>query len=146
MGLSDVSVLPIYFTKGHNRDAGWHREAKCLGASADPGHPFYRAWYADERKPFVMSDGTTVPGAEMAAHALNECGMCPAQWDCARWAVEVHEDYGIWAMRWDDLKWLRSQSDVFNIIESARAKHRTVQVTVVQLRARRTQAASTIPA
>lgn len=139
-----MSALPKYFTKGHDRDITWHHEAKCRGVSTDPGHPFFRAWYADERKPFSLPDGTTVPGIQMADHALNECGMCPAQWDCAREAIEVQEDYGIWAMRWDDLKWLKTQADALGVIEEARTEHRTVQGVVVQLRARRTEAATTI--
>lgn len=144
MGYSDVSGLPAYFTKGHNRDSEWHERARCRGASADPGHPFYQAWYARENRYHTMPDGTRIPGVEMVGYALNECGMCPAQWDCARWAVEVSEDYGTWAMAFDDLRWLKTQADAISIIESARSKGLTVQVTVRSRRARRTRRVTTI--
>lgn len=127
--------MPVYFTKGQNQDRVWKQEGLCRGAASDPTNAFYQAWYAEERKVHVMPDGTRIRGAEMVAVALNTCGMCPAQWDCASWALRVDEDYGTWGMKIGDLKWLKTQPDALDIIEAARAAGEIVQAAVGRARA-----------
>lgn len=72
-------------------------------------------------------DGQTYDGATQEAKALRVCRDCPQQWLCGRWAVEVEEDAGTWAMPLKMLRWLRRQPDAESIIDHARVNDIAVQ-------------------
>lgn len=79
----------------------------------------------------VIIAGSPVSGRELVKLALLWCHGCPAQWDCARYAVQGLCQAGTWSMRITALKAL--QGDIpaaLELIEEAEASGTPVQVAV----------------
>ncbi len=138
-GSVDVEDLPVGYTRGHNKPIGWHDEARCRSdaisraSSKKGGLPSLWLVKTDETYVFV---GRRTSGAKLIELALLECAMCPVQWDCARFAVQVREPLGTWAMSIEDREWLQDQpidADVF--IKQAESDCRPIQHAVRDARA-----------
>jgi len=131
-GYADGATPPSYVTRAYRFDDSWKDDAVCRGHNK-PGSPFQHAWTADPSNRYTIGEGDgakTVTGQMLLDVGLTFCAMCPAQWDCAIWAINVGERTGTWGMLYDDLIWLREQKNPINIIESARGKGASVQVAV----------------
>lgn len=70
----------------------------------------------------------------MIKMALMVCASCPAQYDCAEYAVVGMMRAGTWAMGITNLTWLQSQTDALNIIAYTRRKQLNVNTHVNQRR------------
>lgn len=79
-------------------------------------------------------DGTVdeLRGSEMQKLALLTCFSCPAQYDCATYALEAGMLAGTWAMKAVDLAWLQKldRSAALRIVGRARRTRVAVQVVV----------------
>lgn len=82
-------------------------------------------------------DGRKYNGAVMEGKAMPLCRVCPQQWNCARWAIEVDEPIGTWGIPYSLLRWLKKQPDSLMIVDSAAAQHVTVEAHVLTIKARR---------
>lgn len=76
-------------------------------------------------------------GEDMERIAVPICHSCAQQWLCARWAIEVDERTGTWAMPYERLKWLKRQTDALAIIDSARVNEIPVDTAVQVIRRHR---------
>lgn len=103
------------------------RRAECLHyQKADPAEmPKPTPWQVARHQ---VVDG--ISGAELIRMALTVCWSCPAQYDCARFAVEGLMVAGTWAMDIGDLKWLQAQDDGVEFVLMAEALGEPVQVVV----------------
>lgn len=115
-GYTDGATPPSYVTRAYHFDVTWQKQALCLGHNK-PGSPFQHAWTTD-------SDPTLIEVA------LTFCQMCPVQWDCTTWALDVEERTGTWGISYDDLLWLRKRRFPYRLIEEARGRGEAVQVAV----------------
>lgn len=137
--ISTTSNNPVLksATCAQGQDATWKAKAQCLGKSNNPKSPFYEAWYTEAGKVHELHDGTKVSGKVLTEVALTFCAMCPVQWECATWAINVDEPYCVWGASYEDIEWLqkrgaeRARSD----IEGARKRGEAVQVMIRKLRA-----------
>lgn len=68
--------------------------------------------------------------------ALMVCQNCEAQYECAKYAVEGKMAAGTWAMRIDDLLWLRTQSNSLQILEATEQVGESVQRAIPMVRSR----------
>jgi len=64
------------------------------------------------------------------AMALMVCRNCPAQYDCARFAIAADEKWGTWAMPLEDLKRLKKDPWAARTIDVAEELGTPVQVAV----------------
>jgi len=137
-GYTDGATPPSYVTRAYAFDTEWQREAVCRGHNK-PGSPFKDAWTTEPSSMHILGEG---PGAKVVSGqmlidiALTFCAMCPVQWDCTTWALDVEERIGTWGITYDDLGWLRLQRSPHRIVEAARAKEIPVQVYVASRRHR----------
>ena len=79
----------------------------------------------DERRrsPWTVKESDTVmgiTGKEMVAFALSGCRICPAQYDCAVFAIETEAAEGTYSMPIEQMLKLRRRGDAIAIIEVAR--------------------------
>jgi hypothetical protein len=97
-------------------DTSWKDEAHCRKGSRPDDLPYF-AWTVEpkDRGPLLLGR----PAAAWIALALMECRNCPAQYGCARFAIEVGEQWGTWAMPIEELKWLRKHFRHDTIIDTA---------------------------
>ena len=58
------------------------------------------------------------------------CAGCPAQYQCALWAIEVKEESGTWSMEHNHLLWVIRQDDSEAIVHKAKIAGEPVQVAV----------------
>ena len=110
--------FPTYILKVLGRDWSWMEHGACRG------HELAR------KKAWTCLPGDEVNGIEggdLIKAALLVCRICPQQYLCALWAVEVEEESGTWAMPHNDLLWLIRQPDAEGIIHEARVKGLAVQ-------------------
>lgn len=84
----------------------------------------------------IAVGGAKYVGAELIAYAEAVCELCPAQWACARYAIETEQQFGTWAMSMESLSWLRSSGgvDPLVLIDHADSEDVPVQVAVSRLR------------
>ncbi|MBT8241663.1 MAG: WhiB family transcriptional regulator [Acidimicrobiia bacterium] len=118
--------FPTYILKVLGKDRTWMDNGSCRN------HELARrnAWTCrsgDDPIPFGDID---LDPKELIEAALMICAGCPAQYQCALWAVEVREESGTWSMKHDHLLWLIRQDDSEAIIHMARIDHEPVQVAV----------------
>ena len=115
------------------RDRTWMPDGLCR--KNHPDTPA-KAWSCDESEKVVIA-GATVTAYRAQKAAVGVCFSCPAQWDCARFAVEGAEECGVWGMIMRDLRWLLASGlDGVALIEGARKRGVPVQVMVGRLRTR----------
>lgn len=137
-GYTDGATPPSYVTRAYAYDDEWKRQAVCRGHNK-PGSPFKDAWTTDPATMHIIGEGPAakvVSGQMLIDIALTFCAMCPVQWDCTTWALEVGERIGTWGVTYDDLLWLRERRDPLRIVETARASGTAVQVAVATRRHR----------
>jgi hypothetical protein len=80
-------------------------------------------WNIDTTGPReVQLLGIKVEAAEVEALACLICNSCPAQYDCAIYAIKARESAGTWAMRNDWLRVLqaRGEDEAIAFVEQAR--------------------------
>jgi hypothetical protein len=118
--------FPTYILKVLGKDRTWMDNGACRG------HHLARknAWTCRPGDEPVTFDDIELDPKELIEAALMICGTCPAQYQCALWAVEIKEESGTWAMKHDHLLWLIRQPDSEAIIHQARIAREPVQVTV----------------
>jgi len=123
-------------TCAQGQDDSWKQQALCLGKSNNPNSPFYEAWYTDPWRVHTLHDGTKISGATLTEVALQFCAMCPVQWDCATWAINVEEPYCVWGASHEDIEWLQRKRSTraAGDIERARREGTAVQVMVRKLK------------
>ena len=109
---------PAYVLRARGRDRSWMSQGSCS--------PENRSWSVGKMTWMVprgetrVVDGVKYVGDEQERIALKICGTCPMQWQCARWAVEVQEASGTWAMPLNSLRWMLKQDDALLIVDNAR--------------------------
>lgn len=94
------------------------------------------AWVIPAGETLVVQ-GHRYTGTVMEAKALPLCRICPQQWSCTRWAIEVDEPTGTWGIAYSLLKWLKKQPDSLMIVDSAAARHATVETHVLGVKSHR---------
>lgn len=68
-----------------------------------------------------------ISGSELVKYALILCSNCPAQYDCATFAVKATMIAGTWSVPITQLRWLQNQPDALDMIEQAREDDVPVQ-------------------
>lgn len=117
--------FPTYIVKVLGLDRTWMDQGSCRNHELARK----RAWTCRPSETVVIA-GVRLDPKELIEAALMICSTCPAQYQCARWALDVREESGTWGMRHDDLLWLSRQPDGPEIIDEAEAEERPVQVVV----------------
>lgn len=127
-----IDDLGHLITAAYGLDRDWDAEAHCrpehyVKASKTIPSP----WQFDpnQKVTYTNSDGreTVIKGRDMIEAALLVCHSCPAQYDCATYAVQAEVLAGTWAMRIYDLTWLRRQPNWRELIADARRRRRPLQ-------------------
>lgn len=118
--------FPTYILKVLGKDRDWIYNGACRG------HDLARttAWTCRPGDDPVPFDGIKLDPKELIKAALMICAGCPAQYQCALWAIEVREEAGTWGMEHNHLLWLIRQDDSEAIIHQAKLDHEPVQVAV----------------
>ena len=118
--------FPTYILKVLGKDRSWMDNGACRG------HDLARrnAWTCRKADGVVEFDGVKLDPKELIEAALMICAGCPAQYQCALWAVEVKEESGTWGMEHNHLLWLIRQDDSEAIVHEARIAQEPVQVAV----------------
>jgi hypothetical protein len=118
--------FPTYILKVLGKDRSWMDNGACRG------HDLARrkAWTCRRADGVVEFDGIELDPKELIDAALMICAGCPAQYQCALWAIEVKEESGTWAMEHNHLLWVIRQDDSEAIIHKAKVAQEPVQVAV----------------
>lgn len=110
-------------TATHDLDTTWTERASCLRWNQGRLQP--SPWQVIHTQ---VVDG--VRGSALIELALMYCYSCPAQYDCARYAVDGEISAGTWAMGIVELEWLQTQPQARRIISGAEQHGTPVQVAV----------------
>lgn len=112
-GSSTFESLGVLITAAYDCDTEWQEEARCSAERYEftPGVPSPWQFDPDQRVDVDRGDGKmmTLKGEEMIELALMSCFACPAQYDCARYAICAKVRAGTYAMKISDLIWLRGK-------------------------------------
>lgn len=128
---SPLDELAAYAQRVVGMDSTWMTHAVCRGLDQAK-----KAWFTCITRDELWIAGSRTNGYEAHKHAVNICFNCPVQWECARWAVEVEEEVGVWGMFPADLGWLQDHAaNPLGIIDTARVAEEPVQVAVQRARA-----------
>lgn len=134
-GYTPGAPYPPYVARAHLYDDSWKDHALCTGHIKE-GSPFRQAWITDPSTKHRLGD-QTVLGSTLIDVALTFCAMCPVQWDCATWAVQVRERCGTWAMPYERLEQMQANPErAIVIIDRARITGTPVQIAVRNTRRR----------
>jgi hypothetical protein len=134
-GYTQGAPLPPYVARAHEYDDSWKDHALCTGHIKE-GSPFRKAWITDAGTKHQLGDQTVV-GSTLIEVALTFCAMCPVQWDCAVWAINVREPCGTWAMPYEDLERCKADPEgALTRIARARVTGTSVQVAMRGVRRR----------
>lgn len=123
--------LREYARRVAGRDDTWKKHSLCSTV------PLYQGAFLCSGDDWLVDDDDQwITGYEAQARVVEEfCMVCPVQWECARWGVEVDEEVGVYALTVRDRRWLTRQGDAaFGIIDRARAKSEPVSVAVRRIR------------
>jgi hypothetical protein len=131
-----MEALPVYIRRAHGHDRTWREQAQCAKPNVvtewlgqpplrerDEEIQRRRVWNIDTTGPReVQLLGIKVEAAEVEALACLICNSCPAQYDCAIYAIKARESAGTWAMRNDWLRVLqaRGEDEAIAFVEQAR--------------------------
>jgi hypothetical protein len=118
--------LPKSMRSAQGQKLDWKAEARCRPSNR-PGLPDF-AWTVVE-----SDSGPLLLGRDAETWiemALMICRSCPAQYDCARFALATDERFGTWAMPLEDLKLLKKQRGRDRILDIAEANGMPVQEAV----------------
>jgi hypothetical protein len=118
--------FPTYILKVLGKDRSWMDNGACRG------HDLARrnAWTCRRADGPIEFGGIELDPQELIDAALMICAGCPAQYQCALWAIEVKEESGTWAMKHNHLLWVIRQDDSEAIIHQAKIDREPVQVAV----------------
>jgi hypothetical protein len=120
--------LPRSMRAAQGQSLDWKEQARCRQGMRPSSIPHF-AWKVDRK-----DKGESLLGRDAEVWiqlALAECRNCPAQYACARFAIDVDEKWGTWAMDIDMLKWLKKNAaDPKYIIDVAEEFGVPVQVAV----------------
>jgi hypothetical protein len=126
---SALDQLLSYGLRVQGRDRSWMEEGSCQGHRLVR----YKLFTCDEHDEITIA-GTQISGLEAQRLAEAICFNCPVQWECARWALDVEEEAGVWSMTMRDMRWLRRRAHPRAIVDQAKANGEPVQVIVRRLR------------
>lgn len=111
----------MLLTACYGLDRSWAKNGSCFGwGTKRPGQP----------TPWQVAPGRRYgdySGSELVKYALLWCHSCPAQYDCASFAVRGKMIAGTWGLPITQLRWLQEQDDAFDLIELARQNGIAVQ-------------------
>lgn len=124
-----IEDLPRYIRLALGLDLEWKVKGLCRHDNGDTNIA-WRVAPSDR----VDVGGSRYVGAELIAYAEAVCELCPAQWSCARYALESEALFGTWGMDYEKLEWLRRQGNSLAVIDAADAEDVPVQVAVNRLR------------
>lgn len=130
----DLDDLGVLITRAYGVERDWWKQALCRSWKTTELIP--SPWQFDPTQVVLvtLSDGTTsgLTGREMIRLALMQCKRCPAQYECARYAVKAGMIAGTWAMKIVDLKELHKLEldEAFAVIQAAEDEGVPVQVYV----------------
>jgi hypothetical protein len=113
-------------------DQGWRPAALCHGQQFC-GCKMSVAWTIAPHEKFAIG-GSTYLGEELIALALQICGRCPVQWECAAFAIATDQRWGTWGMSIDDLHWLHRSKRAATILRRSQFAGEPVQVSVAAAR------------
>lgn len=134
----DLDDLGVLITRAFGVSRHWVAASICGTWRSDEMIPSPWQFDRDQRVTIQRDDGTTavLQGTEMIKLALLECFRCPAQYDCARYALEAVCIAGTWSMKLVDLKWLQKQPEqvAADIIRTAERQGVPMQVHVRRAR------------
>lgn len=122
-----ADTLREYVQRVAGRDSSWKQRGLCRQ------HPEYaQAFIALEDEEFIDDDGHKINGYQAQLRVVEHlCMICPVQWECIRWAVEVREEVGVWGLTARDRWWLTNLGDrALGIIDQARATETPVHIAV----------------
>lgn len=126
-----IDDLGILITAMYGLDQSWMKRGSCFEwGKSKPRQP--TPWQV---VPGRLYNG--IPGGELVQFAALMCRSCPAQWDCARFAVEGKMMAGTWSMPITELRWMQKQEGATDLIEDARKGNKPVQVAVREALAER---------
>lgn len=125
-----IEDLGVLLTAALDLDTGWMPRGACYGYGCRNPEST-TPWQAAPTRTY---DGMS--GSELVKWALIVCRGCPAQYDCAAYAVEGWMIAGTWSMPLTHLAWLRKQPDWEDIIADARQRKVPIQDAVALLRAK----------
>lgn len=110
-------------------DRSWMEGALCKGQDEIP--PF--SWRVN-RNQWVMIGGKRVKGEKFVEVALMLCDACPAQWDCARFAIKTDAQSCTWGAPLEEIRWLMTQPEPLAAIDMAEEAGVSVQVAIRTIR------------
>lgn len=130
----DLDDLGVLITRAYGVDRDWWSDAACRSWSATARVP--SPWQFDPKQTVIvsLSDGSqsVLRGGEMIKLALMICETCPAQYQCARYAIDAGMLAGTWAMKIVDLKKLLElePKEAVAVVDAAEQEGMPVQVYV----------------
>lgn len=121
-----IEDLGVLITAAYGLDTDWMIRGSCYKwAKNRPGHP--TPWQVAPGKKYVSPPDakpgqptTILSGTELVKYALIVCSGCPAQYECAQYAVDAKMDAGTWSMPITQLRWLKEREDAVDLIRMAR--------------------------
>lgn len=106
----DIDDLGVLITAAFGVERAWASKGVCF--------KYQRAEYGPT--PWQYDPG---PGANhIIEMALIACAGCRAQYDCARYAMEIRAQAGTWAMPVNVLWWAQKQADRLEMVAAAEAE------------------------
>jgi hypothetical protein len=112
-------------TAAYGLDTEWMEKGSCFKwGSNRPGHP----------TPWQVAPGRKyngISGSELVRYALLICNTCPAQYDCATYAVKAQMIAGTWSMPITQLRLLQKQANKHDLIDMARTNGVSMQAVAV---------------
>lgn len=140
--MDDLSDLGVLIRTAHGLDRAWWANAKCrqweppsdddtLGPWRDQRYVGPSIWQVEWDQVITWRDHEPIRGQKLIELAVLICQGCPAQWDCADYAVRGLMQGGTWATTPRNLRWLiEDADDPLALIESARHAGQPVDVAV----------------
>ncbi len=141
--MDDLSDLGVLIRAAHGLDRAWWDAAKCrqweppddagplLGPWRDRRYRGPSIWQVEWDQEISWEGHETIRGQHLIALAVLICEGCPAQWDCATYAVRGLMQGGTWATTPRNVRWLVDEADApLDLIEAARSEGVPVNVAV----------------
>ena len=142
----DPSTFPLHVRLAFDTDMEWRDAGACRGNDGQ----LRQAWTILAKEELVMGD-SIYSGAELIAVALEYCRACPAQYDCARFALDTAPAaayiWGTWGTDMTSLRWLKKRGDAGRqVIEDAESAGVPIQVATRDARRAGRRARQTVAA
>lgn len=114
----EVETFPLHVKLAFETNMEWKAESRCRGNDG----ALRRAWIIEADEVLVMGESTYL-GSDLIAIALEYCKVCPAQYNCARYALDTAPSasfvFGTWGADQTALRWLKKQDDGIAVIDEA---------------------------